>query len=243
MRLLIIEDDSRTARYLMRGLSESGHVVDHVADGETGLAMALEGIYDALILDRRLPALDGLTLVRRLRAEGAVMPVLMLSAIGGARDRVEGLQAGCDDYLAKPYAFAEVLARLEALARRADRTRPLAVLRVADLELDTTARQARRAGQPIRLQHRECLLLELLMRHAGQVVTRSMLIEAAWEYDFEPRGNIIDMHMHRLRQKVDHGFAQKLIHTVLGAGYMIRQTAEGEAASKAAGQDLQRGRS
>jgi two-component system OmpR family response regulator len=219
MRLLIIEDDSRTTRYLMRGLSESGHVVDHAADGETGLAMALEGIYDALIVDRRLPALDGLTLVRRLRAASATMPVLMLSAIGGARDRVEGLQAGCDDYLAKPYAFAEVLARLEALARQADRTQRFAMLRVADLELDTKARQASRAGQ---------------------VVTRSMLMEAAWNYDFDPRGNIIDMHMHRIRQKVDHGFAQPLIYTVLGAGYMIREPADGETASVPSGQVLYR---
>jgi two-component system, OmpR family, response regulator len=232
MRLLIIEDDSRAAHYLTRGLSESGHVVDHVADGETGLAMALEGIYDALIVDRRLPALDGLTLVRRLRAASAAVPVLMLSAIGGPRDRVEGLQAGCDDYLAKPYAFAEVLARLEALARRADRTQRFAILRVADLELDTNTRQASRAGQPIRLQHREFLLLEKLMRHASQVVTRSMLMEAAWDYDFEPRGNIIDMHMHRIRQKIDQGFAQRLIHTVLGAGYVIREPVEGETVSE-----------
>ena len=228
MRLLIIEDDSRAARYLMRGLSESGHVVDHATDGETGLALALEGIYDALIVDRRLPALDGLTLVRRLRAENAEVPVLMLSAVGSSLDKVAGLQAGCDDYLAKPYAFAEVLARLEALARRADRTQRLRVLRVADLELDTDARQVSRAGRPLRLQHRECLLLEQLMRHAGQVVTRTMLMEAAWDYDFEPRGNIIDMHMHRIRQKVDHGFAYPLIHTILGAGYMIREPAEGE---------------
>src|SRR5580692_2122301 len=190
MRLLIIEDDNRTARYLLRGLSESGHVVDHAAEGETGLALALEGIYDALIVDRRLPALDGLTLVRRLRAASATIPVLMLSAIGGARDRVEGLQAGCDDYLAKPYAFSEVLARLEALARRADRTQRFAMLRVGNLELDTKARQAGRAGQPIRLQYREFLLLEQLMRHAGQVVTRAMLMEAAWPYDFDARGNI-----------------------------------------------------
>ena len=230
MRLLIIEDDSRTAHYLTRGLSESGHVVDHVADGETGLAMALEGIYDALILDRRLPALDGLTVLRRLRATSATVPVLMLSAIGGARDRVEGLQAGADDYLAKPYAFAEVLARLEALARRADRTQRFATLRVADLELDTRTRQASRAGTPIRLQHREFLLLEKLMRHASQVVTRSMLMEAAWDYDFEPRGNIVDMHIHRIRQKVDQGFAQRLIHTVLGDGYMIREPVKRETA-------------
>ena len=231
MRLLIIEDDSRAARYLMRGLSESGHIVDHATDGETGLALALEGIYDALIVDRRLPELDGLALVRRLRAEGSEVPVLMLSAAGASLDKVAGLQAGCDDYLAKPYSFAEVLARLEALARRADRTQRLRVLRVADLELDTEAREVSRAGRPVRLQHREFLLLEQLVRHAGQVVTRSMLMEAAWNYDFEPRGNIIDMHMHRIRQKIDHGFAYPLIHTVSGAGYMLREPAEGEKAA------------
>ena len=231
MRLLIIEDDGRVARYLLRGLGESGHVVDHAADGETGLTLALEGIYDALIVDRRLPALDGLTLVRRLRAEGATMPVLMLSAIGSSTDKVAGLQAGCDDYLAKPYAFAEVLARLDALARRADRTQHSGVLRVADLELDINARQATRAGQPLGLQHREFLLLEQLMRHADQVVTRSMLIEAAWNYDFEPRGNIIDMHMHRIRQKVDRAFDRPLIHTIPGAGYMIREPDKGAPAA------------
>jgi two-component system, OmpR family, response regulator len=223
MRVLVIEDDKKAGRHLLRGLSESGHVVDHAEDGETGLAMALEGIYDVLIVDRRLPALDGVTLVRRLRTAGAAAPVLMLSAIGSSADRVEGLQAGCDDYLAKPYAFSEVLARLESLARRADRTRRAAVLLVGDLELDIPSRRAARAGRPVRLQHREFLLLEKLMRHAGQVVTRSMLLEAAWNYDFEPHGNIIDMHLHRLRQKIDQGFACPLIHTVLGAGYMIRE--------------------
>jgi two-component system OmpR family response regulator len=221
MRLLIVEDDERTASYLVRGLSESGHVVDRASDGETGLALALEGIYDALVVDRLLPELDGIALVKRLRERNASMPVLMLSAIASMIDRVEGMRAGCDDYLAKPYAFSEVLARLEALLRRADRSRRLSVLRVADLELDTHARRASRAGRDIRLQHREFLLLQHLMRHAGQVVTRSMLLEAAWDYDFEPRGNIIDMHIHRLRQKVDQGFGRKLIHTVHGAGYMI----------------------
>jgi two-component system, OmpR family, response regulator len=215
MRLLIVDDDARAASHLRRGLSESGHVVDHASDGETGLAMALEGIYDALVVDRRLPELDGLALVRRLRERDVDTPVLMLSAIASTADRIEGMRAGCDDYLAKPYAFAEVLARLEALARRADRTRRLTVLRVADLELDTQARRASRAGREIHLQHREFLLLEYLMRHAGQVVTRSMLLEAAWDYEFEPRGNIIDMHVHRLRQKIDHGFACPLIHTAL----------------------------
>jgi two-component system OmpR family response regulator len=221
VRLLIVEDDKRVASYLVRGLSESGHVVDHALEGETGLAMALEGIYDALVIDRRLPELDGVALVRRLRERDAVTPVLMLSAIASTADRVEGMRAGCDDYLGKPYAFAEVLARVEALGRRADRARRLTVLRVADLELDTQARRASRAGRDIRLQHREFLLLEHLMRHAGQVVTRSMLLEAAWDYDFEPRGNIIDMHVHRLRQKIDHGFAHPLIRTILGSGYAI----------------------
>jgi len=221
MRLLIVEDDDRGGTYLVRGLTESGHIADRATDGETGLALALEGIYDILIVDRRLPALDGIALVQRLRQQGVATPVLMLSAIATAADRVTGLRAGCDDYLAKPYAFAEVLARVEGLARRADKTRALAVLRVADLELDTQARRASRAGQAVDLQHREYLLLEHLMRHSGQVVTRAMLLEAAWDYDFEPRGNIIDMHMHRLRRKIDHGFVRPLIHTIPGAGYML----------------------
>jgi two-component system, OmpR family, response regulator len=225
MRLLIVEDDDRGGRYLVRGLSESGHIVDRAADGETGLALALEGIYDVLIVDRRLPALDGLTLTRRLRELGAHTPVLMLSAIGSAAERVAGLRAGCDDYLAKPYAFAEVLARVEALVRRTDRARSSTVLRVGDLELDTQARRASRAGRDIRLQLREFLLLEHLMHHEGQVVTRSMLLEAAWDYDFEPRGNIIDMHIHRLRQKIDHGYVNQLIHTIQGAGYMLSDKA------------------
>jgi two-component system OmpR family response regulator len=176
-----------------------------------------------LIVDRRLPILDGLSLIRQLREHDWLTPILVLSAVGSSADRVEGMRAGCDDYLAKPYAFAEVLARLEALARRTDRTRRLMVLRVGDLELDTQGRRASRAGRDIRLRHRELLLLEALIRHAGQVVTRSMLLEIAWSYDFEPRGNIIDMHLHRLRQKVDRGFAYALIHTIAGAGYMIRE--------------------
>ncbi len=226
MRLLIVEDDDRAATYLARGLTESGHIVDRAADGELGLALASEGIYDALVIDRRLPLLDGLTLIRRLRQHDTVTPILILSAIGSTADRIEGMRAGCDDYLAKPYAFAEVLARLEALARRTNRARAAASLRVGDLEIDTLARRASRAGREIRLQHREFLLLACLMRHAGQVVTRSMLLETAWNYDFEPRGNIIDMHVHRLRQKIDQGFTYPLIHTILGAGYMIKAPAE-----------------
>jgi two-component system OmpR family response regulator len=223
VRLLVAEDDPRTADYLVQGLRESGHVVDRAADGETALARALEDIYDAIVLDRRLPGLDGISVVRHLRRRDRRTPVLMLSAIATTADRVEGLRAGCNDYLAKPYAFSELLARLEALARRADRSRGHAVLRLGDLELDTVGRTVSRAGSAISLQRREFLLLETLLRHAGQVVTRTMLREAAWEYDFEAAGNIVDMHIHRLRQKIDHGFAQPLVHTVPGAGYMLRE--------------------
>jgi two-component system OmpR family response regulator len=223
LRVLVAEDDERTADYLVRGLTESGHIADRVADGEAALAMALEDIYEALVLDRKLPGLDGLTVVRRLRQRNRRVPVLMLSGVATTADRVEGLRAGCDDYLAKPYSFSELLARLEALLRRADRARGNAVLRVGDLELDTVSRSVSRGGQAIDLQRREFLLLEQLLRHAGQVVTRSMLLDAAWTYDFEPRGNIVDMHIHRLRHKVDEGFPDRLIHTVPGAGYMLRE--------------------
>lgn len=221
MRILLIEDDTRASQFLARGLSESGLIVDTVADGATGLAYAREGIYDVIVTDRLLPALDGMALVQQLRAGGDTTPVLMLSAVGGLNERVEGIRAGCDDYLVKPYAFVEVLARIEALARRADRSRMSERLECADLVLDTRARSASRAGRDLRLQHREFLLLECLARREGQVVTRSMLLEAAWNYDFEPRGNIIDMHMHRLRTKVDRGFPVALIHTVVGAGYVL----------------------
>ncbi len=223
MRVLVAEDDERTASYLVRGLAESGHIADRAADGDTALAMALEGIYDALVLDRLLPGIDGMTVIRRLREHDPHLPVLMLSAVASTVDRVEGIRAGCDDYLAKPYVFAELLARLEALARRADPSRGRAVLRVGDLELDTLGRTASRAGRLIPLQRREFLLLERLVRHAGEVVTRSMLLETAWDYEFEARGNIVDMHIHRLRQKIDHGFAYPLIQTVPGTGYMMRE--------------------
>lgn len=221
MRVLIVEDDDRGASYLLRGLQESGHVVDRAVEGETGLALALEGIYDVLIVDRRLPALSGMDLVKRFRAAGRQTPVLMLSAIAGIVDKVQGMQAGCDDYMAKPYAFAELLARVEALARRIDRARRRTALVVGDLRFDLASRRATRDGREIVLQYREGLLLELLMRQEGQVVTRSMLLEAAWDYDFEPRGNVIDGHVYRLRQKIDDGHAVKLIRTVRGAGYMM----------------------
>jgi two-component system OmpR family response regulator len=222
VRVLLAEDDDRTASYLVRGLNESGHVVDRTADGDTALAMALEGIYDALILDRMLVGMDGVTVVRRLRDRDPRTPVLMLSAVASTADRVEGMRAGCDDYLAKPYAFAELLARLEALARRIDRSRQQSVIRVRDLELDTVGRKVSRGGREVRLQRREFMLLEHLVRNAGKVVTRSMLLETVWEYDFEPRGNIVDMHMHRLRRKLDQGFSSPLIRTVPGAGYTLR---------------------
>jgi len=226
LRVLVAEDDERTADYLVRGLSESGHIVDRVADGEAALAMALEGIYEALVLDRKLPGIDGLTVVRRLRQRDRRTPVLMLSGVATTADRVEGLRAGCDDYLAKPYSFSELLARLDGLGRRADRARGNAILRVGDLELDTVSRTVARGGRVIELQRREFLLLEQLVRHTGQVVTRSMLLEVAWTYDFEPSGNIVDMHIHRLRRKVDEGFPHRLIHTVPGAGYMLREPDE-----------------
>jgi two-component system, OmpR family, response regulator len=229
MRVLVAEDDQRTADYLVRGLTESGHIVDRIADGESALAMAMEGIYDALILDRKLPGMDGIALVRRFRLRDRRTPVLMLSGAGSTADRVEGLRAGCDDYLVKPYSFSELLARLEALGRRADRSRRHTTLRVGDLELETESRTVTRAGRMINLQRREYLLLELLLRHAREVVTRSMLLEAAWTYDFDAGGNIVDMHIHRLRQKVDEGFAYRLIHTVPGAGYTLREPEESAA--------------
>ncbi|WP_175782640.1 response regulator transcription factor [Burkholderia anthina] len=227
MRILIVEDDAPGAQFIVRGLTESGHVVDAANDGALGLTLALEGIYDVIVTDRRLPGLDGIELVRRLRCRDRSTPVLMLSAIASLNDRVEGIRAGSDDYLAKPYAFSELLARVEALARRADRARLHDVLKVADLALDTRTRRASRSGRDLQLQHREYLLLECLMRHAGYVVTRSMLLEAAWDYQFEPRGNVIDMHVHRLRNKVDRDFPQPLIHTVVGAGYVLRDGGDG----------------
>jgi two-component system OmpR family response regulator len=222
LRILVIEDDARAAAYLVRGLSESGHVVDAVEDGRSGLDMALEGIHDALIVDRRLPLLDGISLIQALRSQGVHTPVLMLSALDSTTQRVEGLRAGADDYLAKPYAFVEVLARLDALMRGRD---PVAstskILRVGKLQLDTAARTVIRDGKTLTLQHREALILEKLMRHCDEVVTRSMLLESAWDYDFDPIDNVIDKHIYRLRRKLDEGFEGSLIQTVPGAGYRL----------------------
>ncbi len=223
VRILIIEDDGEAATYMARGLGESGHVVDRAADGEQGLDMATDGRFDVLVVDRMLPKLDGLTLVERLRAEDDKTPVLFLSALGKVDDRVKGLKAGGDDYLVKPFAFAELLARLEALVRRHQPEAVATQLRVGDLDVDLLARTVSRAGQDIQLQPREFRLLEYLMRNAGQVVTRTMLLENVWDYHFDPQTNVIDVHISRLRAKIDKGFAAPLLETVRGAGYRIRE--------------------
>jgi two-component system, OmpR family, response regulator len=225
MRVLVIEDDRETAQVLQRALGESGHTADVAGDGESGLAMAREGRYDVLIVDRMLPRRDGLSVVQTLRAEGARTPVLILSALSEVDDRVKGLRAGGDDYLPKPYSFSELLARVEALARRRGGRGDEMVYRVADLELDRLSHQVRRGKEEIVLQPREFRLLEYLMKHAGQVVTRTMLLENVWDYHFDPQTNVIDVHISRLRSKIDKGYAQPLLHTVRGAGYMIRDGA------------------
>lgn len=222
MRLLLVEDDRDAADYLRKAFREAGHVVDHAADGEEGLALALDDKYDVLIVDRMLPLRDGLSLVAELRGRGHATPVLILSALGQVDDRVQGLRAGGDDYLPKPYAFTELLARVEALARRGGPQATDTLYKVAELELDRLAHRVTRGGKEIPLQPREFRLLEYLMRHAGQVVTRTMLLENVWDYHFDPQTNVIDVHVSRLRSKVDKGFDVPLIHTVRGAGYMVR---------------------
>ena len=222
MRILVIEDDLEAQRYLVQGLKESGHVVDEAADGETGLGLALSRPYDVAIVDRMLPRLDGLKVVAEMREHSNSSPVLFLSALSEVDDRVKGLKAGGDDYLTKPYAFVELLARVDALMRRRSPVGVKTRLDVGDLELDLLSRAAKRSGTDIELQPREFRLLEYLMRHAGQVVTRTMLLESVWEYHFDPQTNVIDVHISRLRAKIDKGFEAPLLHTVRGAGYMIR---------------------
>ena len=223
MRLLIIEDDTAAADYLRQGLTEAGHVVDIAHDGESGLQLALAGDYDVLIVDRMLPRRDGLALIRMLRADGRTTPVLVLSALGQVDQRVEGLRAGGDDYLVKPYAFAELLARVETLARRSQPldAAPPGVLRIADLELDLERRRVSRAGQLIRLQPRELRLLEYLMRRAGRIVTRTMLLEQVWDLHFDPQTNVVDSQVSRLRAKIDRNFDTPLLHTLRGIGYRL----------------------
>ena len=221
MRVLIIEDENNVADYVAKGLKESGFKVDRAEDGKQGLVMATTETYDALVVDRMLPHVDGLTIIQTLRAADDNTPVLILSALGEVDDRVKGLKAGGDDYLVKPFAFAELLARIEAILRRQESSNTQTRLKVADLEMDLLAHKVTRAGENFNLQPREYKLLEYLMRHAGQVVTRTMLLENVWDYHFDPQTNVIDVHISRLRQKIDKGFDKQLLTTVRGAGYML----------------------
>ena len=223
MKLLIVEDDRDGAAYLKKALSEAGHTVDHAAGGRDGLLLAAGEPYDVIVLDRMLPEMDGLAILRTIRASGVKAPVLLLTALGGIDDRVEGLEAGGDDYLVKPYATAELLARINALARRPPPQDIETTLQIADLKMDRLKRTVARGGARIYLQPREFQLLEYLMRHAGRVVTRTMLLESVWEFHFDPKTNIVETHMSRLRAKVDRGHGADLIHTIRGAGYCLRE--------------------
>ncbi len=225
MRVLVIEDDKETAQFLAKSLKESGHAVDLAGDGEAGLDMGRGALHDVLIIDRMLPRLDGLSVIKTLRSEGVRTPVLVLSALGDVDDRVKGLRAGGDDYLTKPYAYSELLARIEALARRAVPEEQQTRYVVGDLVLDRLSHRVTRGGEAIVLQPREYRLLEYLMKNAGQVVTRTMLLEHVWDYHFDPQTNVIDVHVSRLRSKIDKTFEKPLLHTVRGAGYMIRDGA------------------
>jgi two-component system OmpR family response regulator len=225
MRVLLIEDDRETTAYVARGLREQGHVVDLAATGRDGLFLATDGGHDVLIVDRMLPGLDGISLVKALRGTGVKAPVLFLTALAGVGDRVRGLEAGGDDYLVKPFAFAELLARINALARRPPLSEAPTVLRVGDLEIDLFKRTVQRDGRAVELQPREFQLLEFLMRNADRVVTRTMLLEAVWDFHFEPKTNIVETHMSRLRSKLSQCGGAELIHTVRGAGYVLRAPA------------------
>ena len=219
MRILVIEDDKDAANYLVKGLSDSGHRVDLAEHGRRGLEVARSESFDAMIIDRMLPGIDGLSIIAALRAAKNQTPVLVLSALGDVEERVKGLRAGCDDYLGKPFALSELLARLEALTRRSSaETR----LQVSDLEMDLLSRAVTRSGQPIDLLPREFRLLEYLMRNAGHIVTRTMLLEKVWDHHFDPQTNVIDVHISRLRQKIDRPFDRPLLHTVRGAGYVLK---------------------
>jgi len=223
MRILVVEDDRDVAGFVVKGLREAGHTVEHADNGRDGLFLAASEGFDAIILDRMLPGgVDGVRLLETLRAQQIATPVLFLSALSAVDDRVRGLRAGGDDYLTKPFAFSELLARVEALSRRGRSDAPSTKLAVADLEVDLLSRTVKRAGQRIDLQPREFRLLEFLARHAGQVVTRTMLLEGVWDYHFDPQTNVIDVHVSRLRQKIDKPFDLPLLHTVRNAGYMLR---------------------
>ncbi|NKB78070.1 MAG: response regulator [Gammaproteobacteria bacterium] len=224
MRILIIEDDTATAAYIQKGLIEAGHTVDTATQGDDGLAMAINEHYQVLIVDRMLPVLDGLSLVSTLREHNNHTPTLILSALGEVDDRVEGLRMGGDDYLTKPFSFSELLARLEALVRRTTTETKATVLQVGNLTMDLLGREVKREGQVIDLQPREFRLLEYLMRHSNQVVTRTMLLENVWDYNFDPQTNVIDVHISRLRSKIDKNFSYQLLNTIRGAGYILRES-------------------
>jgi len=221
MRLLVIEDDQRTAEYVTRGLQEAGHVVDATANGADGLSLAVSNQYDLLVVDRMVPGLDGLSVVRALRSSHSQVPVIFLSSVGSVDDRVEGLEAGADDYLVKPFAFSELVARINALTRRPPMQAESTVLKVGDLELDVVRRTVRRAGQPIDLQPREFTLLEVLMRSTGRVQTRTMLLERVWDFNFDPQTSVVETHISRLRAKIDKPFDQPLLHTIRNVGYSL----------------------
>lgn len=222
MHILLIEDDKEASKYVIKGLQESGHVVDHAADGEAGYEIALVGKFDVLIVDRMLPALDGLTLVKKLRQNHNTTPVLFLSALGDVDDKVLGLKSGGDDYLSKPFAFSELLARIEVLVKRGAGHLAETSLKFEDLEMNLLTRRVMRHDKAIDLQPREFKLLEYLLRNAGRVVTRTMLLENVWEYHFDPQTNVIDVHISRLRSKIDKDFTPPLLHTIRGAGYSLR---------------------
>ncbi len=221
MKILIIEDDLKAADNLIKGLSDSGHTVAHAGDGQTGLELARKGDFSVLIVDRMLPVMDGLSLVAQLREDGFETPVLFLSALKKVDDRVKGFKAGGDDYLVKPYAIAELLARVEALSRRGAAQQPKMLLQVHDLQIDLLTREVVRAGQKIDLLPREFRLLEYLMHNAGQVVTRAMLLEHVWNYLFDPQTNVIDVHISRLRAKIDRGFEHPILNTIRGKGFCL----------------------
>jgi len=223
MRVLVIEDDKDVAAYLVNGLKENDNVVDHSGDGKEGLLLAASENYDVMIIDRMLPGMDGLSIIKTIRATGNQTPVLILSALGDVDDRVEGLRGGGDDYLTKPFSYTELLARLEVLVRRGSGSEKVTHLSVADLEMDLLARTVRRGNEKIDLQPREFRLLEYLMKHAGQVVTRTMLLEQVWDYHFDPQTNVIDVHISRLRSKIDKDFPKQLLQTVRGAGYILSE--------------------
>ena len=222
VRVLLVEDDATIAEFVVRGLREAGFAVDHVADGEAGLATASQEPYDVAIVDLMLPKRDGLSLIEALRKLGVSTPVLILSARRSVDDRVHGLQSGGDDYLTKPFAFAELLARVQALVRRATRSPDPTTLTVDDVVLDLLSRKVTRAGKPLDLRPREFTLLEFLMRHAGHVVSKTMILSHVWEYNFDPQTNVVDVLVSRLREKIDRPFEKKLLHTVRGVGYVLR---------------------